>query len=130
MAATTTATDTITTLYDAFKRGDIQFILDRVAPNAVWRQSESVPWGGDYRGQQGAAEFFQKLGAAMDTVSLDVHENIEHGDEVYSFGTYTGRGKKSGKTGTAEWMFRWRVQDGKVVSWVSYIDTAALVAAL
>jgi ketosteroid isomerase-like protein len=66
----------------------------------------------------------------METVSFELQENIEHEDEVFSFGTYTGRSRKTGRDGTAERMFRWRVQNGKVVSWQSYIDTAALLATL
>ena len=65
----------------------------------------------------------------METISFEPRES-ERGDEVYSFGTYAGKSRKTGRTGTAEWMFRWRIQNGKIVSWESYIDTAALLAAL
>ncbi len=89
-----------------------------------------LPWGGDYRGPQGAGEFFKKLDANMETVSFEARENIEVGDEVFSFGSYSGRSRKTGRTGTADWMFRWRVQGDKIVAWESYIDTAAMLAAL
>src|SRR5262245_45444658 len=130
MAPTTTITQTINSIYDAFKQGDILYILSQIAPDATWRQSTSLPWGGDYRGPQGAAEFFQKLGATMETVTFEPRENVEVGNEVFSFGSYTGRSRATGRTGSAEWMFRWQVQDGKIVSWDSYIDTAALLTAL
>ena len=130
MTQTATATDVVVSVFDAFKRGDIASIVGLVAPNATWQQEKTVPWGGDYRGPEGAAEFFRKLDATMETVAFEARENVEHGDEVFSFGTYTGRGRATGRTGSAEWMFRWRVRDGKIVSWQSYIDTAALTAAL
>jgi len=130
MAATLTNTDAISAIYEAFQRGDIPYILSQIAPGATWRQSKTVPWGGDYRGPEGAAEFFQKLDAVMETTGFEVRENIAVGDEVFSFGSYSGRGRKTGRTGSAEWMFRWRLQGGKVASWESYIDTAALTAAL
>jgi ketosteroid isomerase-like protein len=130
MTQTATATDVVVSVFDAFKRGDIASIVGLVAPNATWQQAKTVPWGGDYRGPEGAAEFFRKLDATMETVAFEARENVEHGDEVFSFGTYTGRGRATGRTGSAEWMFRWRVRDGKIVSWQSYIDTAALTAAL
>jgi ketosteroid isomerase-like protein len=120
----------ISSVYDAFSRGDIPFILDKVAPEATWRESKKLPWGGDYQGPEGAAEFFKKLGETMETVSFEAREHIERGDEVFSFGSYTGRSRKTGRTGSADWMFRWRVQGGKIVSWRSYIDTAELLAAL
>src|SRR5262245_53187226 len=120
MAPSTTPTQLISTVYDAFNRGDIPYILNQIAPQAPWRQSKTLPWGGDYRGPEGAGEFFQKLDATMETVSFEARENIERGEEVFSFGSYTGRSRKTGRTGSAEWMFRWRVQGGKIVSWESY----------
>ncbi len=130
MVPSTTHSQLISSLYDAFKRGDIPYILNLIAPDATWRQSKMLPWGGDYKGPQGAGEFFQKLDAAMETVSFEVRENIERGEEVFSFGSYAGRSRKTGRIGNAEWMFRWRVQGGKIISWESYIDTAAILAAL
>jgi ketosteroid isomerase-like protein len=125
-----TPTQLITSIYDAFKRGDILYILKQIAPQASWRESKTLPWGGDYKGPEGAGEFFRKLGDAMETVSFEPRETIERGDEVFSFGSYAGRSRKTGRTGSAEWMFRWRVEGGKVVSWQAYIDTAALLAAM
>ena len=130
MTQIVTATDVIASVYEAFQRGDIPRIVGMVAPNATWRQEKSVPWGGDYRGPEGAAEFFRKLDATMETVGFEARENVEHGEEVFSFGVYSGRSRATGKTASAEWMFRWRVSGGKIVSWQSYIDTAALNAAL
>ncbi len=130
MAPTTTPTQLIRSVYDAFSRGDIPYILNQIAPQATWRTPKTLPWGGDYRGPEGAGEFFQKLGATMETVSFEARESIERGDEVFSFGSYAARSRKTGRTGSAEFMFRWRVQGGQIVAWDSYIDTAALLAAL
>jgi len=130
MQSTTTSSNVISAVYEAFRRGDIPFILQQISPDAAWRQSSTLPWGGDYRGPAGAGEFFQKLNATMETVSFEARENIDRGDEVLSFGSYACRCRSSQRTGTAEWMFRWKVQDGKIVRFESYIDTAALLAAL
>ena len=125
-----TAIQAIEAVYDAFNRGDIQYIVYQVAPTAAWRQSKTLPWGGDYTGPSGVATFFNKLGAEMDTVAFNANENIQVGDEVFSFGSYEGKSRKTGQPGSANWMFRWRVKDGKIVLFDSYIDTAALVAAM
>jgi ketosteroid isomerase-like protein len=130
MIQTATATDVIASVYDAFRRGDIPHILTLVAPDAPWQQPKTLPWGGDYRGPEGAAEFFRKLDATMETVNFEARENVEHGDEVFSFGVYAGRSRATGRSASADWMFRWKVRDGKIVSWTSYLDTAALNAAL
>ena len=130
MAPATTPNQLVASIYEAFQRGDVAFIVNHVAPGAPWSQPKTLPWGGDYSGPEGAAEFFRKLDATMETVGFEAKENIEHGDEVYSFGVYSGRSRATGKTASAEWMFRWRVKDGKIAAWKSYIDSAALVAAL
>jgi ketosteroid isomerase-like protein len=130
MAPTVTTAQLINSVYDAFKRGDIPYILNQIAPEATWRQSATLPWGGDYRGPEGAGEFFRKLDEAMQTVTFEARENVDVGEEVFSFGSYKGSSRRTGKLGSAEWMFRWRVRGVKIVSWESYIDTAALLSAL
>jgi ketosteroid isomerase-like protein len=125
-----TPIEVIQSVYDAFRKGDIAQILSLVSPTATWRQSKSLPWGGDYTGNQGAAEFFRKLAAEMDTTLFEVKENIEAGNEVFSFGRYEGRSRHTGQTGGGDFMFRWRVRDGMIVCYESYIDTAAILAAL
>ena len=125
-----TPVQTIESVYAAFSRGDIAQIVNMVAPDADWSQPKTLPWGGDYRGPQGAAEFFKKLDATMETVAFGAKENIAAGDEVMSFGVYSGKSRKTGKVGETSWMFRWRVKDGKIVSYSAYEDTAALVAAM
>lgn len=130
MTQTGTPTDVIVSVYDAFLRGDIAHIVSLVAPNAIWQQTKTLPWGGDYRGPEGAAEFFRKLDATMEPVSFEARENIELGGQVFTFGSYAGRSRATGRTATAELMFRWRVSEGKIVAWESYIDSAALNAAL
>jgi len=66
----------------------------------------------------------------METVGFEARENITVGNEVFSFGTYSGRSRKTGKTGTAAWMFRWRIEGGRIVLYDSYMDTAALKEAM
>ena len=123
-----TPRDTIESIYEAFGRGDIPFILGQLAPDAVWRQP-GVPWGGDYRGPGGAGEFFTKLNDTVETTGLEVEENIEAGDQVVSLGHYSSRNRTTGKTSRARFIFRWQVTDGKVSLYDSVVDSASVVAA-
>ena len=120
----------IQSIFDAFQRGDIPTILNLVAADAVWIQSTQLPWGGTYSGPEGAAQFFTKLDQHMATEGFEAREIVESGDDVFSFGEYRGKSRKTGRTGAAAWMFRWKVQAGKVTRFESYIDTAALNAAM
>lgn len=125
-----TPLETIQSVYDAFTRGDIAHIVGLVAPDAVWRQSKLVPWGGDYRGPTGAAEFFDKLNAAAETTGFEVRENVAVGSDVFSFGRHAATLRSNGQPAATEWMFRWRVENGRITLFDSYIDSAAVTAAL
>ncbi len=123
------AKQVVESLYAAFNRGDIAAILSRVATDATWRQSPLIPWGGDYRGPEGAGQFFSKLNDAAETLAFHPQEIFENGNDVFSFGVWEGKSRKTGKTVRTNWMFRWRVENDKVTRYEGYQDSAAIVAA-
>lgn len=91
---------------------------------------ESLPYGGEFRGPEGAGQFFTRLDAATETTMFEVNEIFEQGENVFSFGRHDGKGRKTGKIATTEWSFRWKVRDGKVVLYVGYTDSAEIIAVL
>jgi uncharacterized protein len=125
-----TPKQTVEGIFAAFGRGDIPSILGKVAPDCVWRQSKALPYGGEFRGPEGVGQFFARLDAATETTMFEVDEIFEQGENVFAFGRHGGKGRKTGKTATTEWSFRWKVRDGKVVLYVGYTDSAEIVAAL
>ena len=129
-AQQSTPAQIIESVYAAFRRGDIAHIVNLVAPGATWRQPSTLPWGGDYTGPEGAAEFFRKLAASMNTVSFEARESISTGNEVFSFGDYEGANPATGKSAHARWAFRWRVDGGKITAYEGYMDTAKLLSVL
>jgi len=129
-AATTTPLQTIQSIYDAFSRGDIPHIIGLVEPAAKWHQPSSLPWGGSYTGPDGAMQFFQNLHAASETTGFVVRENVEVGNEVFSFGRHDCVLRATGKPAAIEFMFRWRVENGRIASYDSYVDSGAVVTAL
>src|SRR5262249_17132902 len=124
-----TPKQTIESVYEAFSRGDVAAILAHVAPKASWRQSPLLPWAAHYVGPEGAGQFFTKLNETAETLSFRPDEIFENGNDVFSFGTWTGKSRKTGKTVTTHWMFRWHVENGKITRYEGMQDTAAVVAA-
>ena len=51
---------------DAFARRHAAAALERLYPDAEVRQSDLLPWGGHYRGHDGAREFFGRVPTAID----------------------------------------------------------------
>ena len=125
-----TPKQTIETIFAAFGRGDIPGILAHIAPDCVWRQPKTVPWGGDHHGPEGAQNFFAKLNEVSETTHWEVNEVIEQGENVFAFGRHGAKGRKTGKTEVSEWAFRFKVKNGKVTYYSGYPDTAAIVAVL
>lgn len=61
--------ETVVAIYQAFQRGDIPFILERLAPDVRWEdwpdhsaQKAGVPWLKPLRGRDAVPQFFQLLG--------------------------------------------------------------------
>ena len=51
----------VRSVYEAFRRGDVQAIFGLLHPEIELYQSERVPWGGTYKGHEQAGYFFSKL---------------------------------------------------------------------
>lgn len=61
--------ETVLSIYQAFQRGDIPFILERMAPDVRWEdwpdhtaQKAGVPWLKPLRGRDNVVQFFQLIG--------------------------------------------------------------------
>ena len=63
-------------------------------------------------------------------IRASVAESYELGDQVFSMGRYGGTSPKTGKSAVMNWMFRWRLVDGKIVLFDSHIDSAMILTAL
>ena len=125
-----TPKQTIESLYEAFGRGDIPFIVNHFAPGAPFRQPASTPWGGSYTGPEGAALFFQRLNEGVETTGFTVEESVEAGNLVFSTGVHDAIVRKTGKPVSVRWMFRWTVEHGKVTSYEGLYDAAPIVDAM
>jgi uncharacterized protein len=129
--STATLTNNATTvgkMYEAFVRGDIPFILDRIAPNCTWigAGEGSLPQGGTYTGKE-VVNFFLKLNEEAEFTAFNPTSisNISE-SEVVAFGNLAGTSRITGKKMTSEWVMHWKFNDeGKVTYFQDYFDTAA-----
>jgi uncharacterized protein len=124
---------TIRDCYEAFARGDIPFILGCCAADVDWQSSDSpeIPYSGRYRGPAGAAQFFQKIAAALDIKAFQPSTFMASGNEVMTTGSWSGIAKSTGKTFMAQWAMRFVFdRNGKVTLFRPYEDTAQIAAAL
>ena len=124
-----TPLQTVESIYDAFRRGDIPYILSQLAPDVRWSQPASTPWGGDYGSAAEVARFFSRIDESVETTGFEIDENIETKDQVFSYGFYSSRNRATGRESRVRFAFRWRISGGKVALYEGVLDSAPIAQA-
>lgn len=122
--------DLINSIYEAFGRGDLGYILSKVTPDVSWKGPNTVPWGGTHTGPDGVKAFFAALGGNLEITGMQIRQRIAEGDSVVYAGTFEGRGRATGKAVASDFSWVWQVKNGLVSSYEGHFDTAAVMAAL
>ena len=122
--------DVVQGAWDAFGRGDIDAVLDAIAPSAETRVPESLPWGGTYAGPDGFRDFLAKLRRELRAVQRHSPEGPRRRRQPrrrarQDQGTHQG-GRHD--RGPAIWIYQLR--DGKIADAESFGDTAQVLEAL
>ena len=122
--------DVVQGAWDAFGRGDIDAVLETIAPSAETRLPESLPWGGTYAGPDGFRDFLTKLGDSWDQFSATPQKVLGADDNHVVVLAKTKGRTKAGATleGNAIWIYQLR--DGKIADAESFGDTAQVLEAL
>jgi uncharacterized protein len=133
--STLTLTDnaaTIASVYEAFGRGDIPFILSNLTDNCHWvaMGKGSSTQGGAYTGK-GVIDFFTRLlddSEFLEFNPVSIHKVNE--SLVVAFGNMKCKAKATGKPYSSEWAMRWEFNaEGKITAFENYHDTAAFYIA-
>jgi ketosteroid isomerase-like protein len=116
--------------YAAYKRGDIQTILDRLTKDVKWIAPGVEPIAGTYHGPDEVARFFRQVNEISEFSSFEPDEYVAQGDRVVVLGHYQGIARNTGRVYECDWAMAFTVQDGKISKFQEYTDTAALAVAL
>ena len=128
----TSHADYVRTLYAAFGRGDLKFILENCDPAIEWVSNgavDDIPWGGTRKGTSGTESFFHLLAEYLDFEVFEPREFFEAGNAVIVRGFTRARVKRHG-TFESGWVHIFTVRNGKVARFEEYYDTAAIKRAL
>ena len=118
-------------MYDAFGRGDIQTILDNLAPNVEWvtEGPSIIPYAQKYTGVDSVRGFFQALATTQENHNLTAGEFIAQGDKVATTGRYSAIVKETGKRFDTAVAHIFTIQNGKVTRFLDFFDTSAVADA-
>jgi ketosteroid isomerase-like protein len=118
-------TQLVESIFDAFGRGDIPFIMGRLSDDVrfVAHLEPVVPWSGDYAGKAKVAEYFHALGGSVEVGAHPVNQLVAHGDTVVAMGDVSFRVRSTGKAGDSSWIYVWTLRDGQVERYEQFNDT-------
>ena len=127
---------TVATIYEAFAKGDIPTILDRLADDIRWEewadnfaQHAGVPWLQARTGKQSVVEFFEIAGG-MQITDFRVLALLAGDQQVVAEVVIEAGVPSSGGHYRDEELHLWTFNDaGKVVRLRHYVDTAKHIAA-
>ena len=115
--------------YDSYARRDLALIWKHLSPEIEIYQTPEVPWGGTYRGHDGALEFFRKLNEFTDA-SPTPEEYFAAGEEVVVIGHARGTVQTTGRPFNVRIVHLWTVREGLIARFAAYIDTSEVLMAL
>ena len=128
---------TVTTIYEAFGKGDIPTILEQMAPDIQWEswadndgQRAGVPWLQARQGKEGVLAFFQYLGSQMQVTEFQVLSIMDGGQQIAVEFTIAANLPALGTHFRDEEIHLWTFNsEGKVSRLRHYTDTAKHIAA-
>lgn len=116
-------------LYAAFARRDLPRIFSLLSPEVELVQSAELPWGGRYRGHDGAKQFFAKLGAHLNS-TLSIERLINSGESVTAVGWTQGTVNATGRRYRVPVAHHWTVTAGSITRGEFLIDNPTMREAL
>jgi ketosteroid isomerase-like protein len=121
-------TATVRAIYEAFGRGDVAAILDKLDDAIEWETAvpvPDVPWLRARRGKANIAGFFESL-ASVEITRFEPHTIFDGGEKVFVLTALeaTARGKRYSFPNNGHlWQFN---ATGKVVKYDHVTDTAQM----
>ncbi|WP_435076779.1 nuclear transport factor 2 family protein [Halococcus sp. AFM35] len=113
--------------YDAFARGAIDDVMAIMDTDIEWVEAEGAPYGGVYHGPEQVLEnVFAMLAEEWDEYVVEPERFVEDGDTVVALGTEYGTYAETGKRFEAPFAHAVDLEDGTMVRFQQYVDTAVL----
>ena len=116
--------------YAAFGRGDVPGLLALLAEDVVWDMpGDGFPLTGTYRGHEGVASFFQKLGEQAEILEFQPREFLADGNRVLVVGWESMKVRATGRGVEIDWVMSFTLRNGKIAKFREYTDTKAIADA-
>jgi ketosteroid isomerase-like protein len=124
---------TIQAVYEAFGRGDVAFIAEKVTDDVDWgsdTSSDAAPWYGPRTGPEGLFSFFEAFGKAMEVDEFTPLTFAANDQDVLTVVRMRSRSRETGKSAAMQLHHWFRFRDGKIEYYRGTEDTAITAESL
>ena len=111
--------------------GDISGALELINDNVVFEAQgpSTVPIYGQFQGKDGVRRFIRIASEMFEKEIFEFRKWAEAENYVFAYGFLQHRVRKSGRIFKSEWALVCQIENGKIISYKMFEDTAALQAA-
>ena len=118
---------TVQSVYEAFGRADIGFILDQLTDDVDWAScpdSDIAPWHGIHQGKAEVPHFFKALGENLEITEFTPLSFAANETDVMVVTRWGATAPATGRTVAMDIHHWWRFRDGKIYLYRGTEDTA------
>jgi|SRR5438105_268447 len=109
---------------EAFSRGDAAAFADLTTEDVEWTVGLAAVEGEVFRGWDGVARYFDRLGRAWDEFRFLAEQFCDLGDVVLVLGRLSGRSRGGGVPVESPVGAVWDLRDGRIWRLRAYLDQA------
>ncbi len=125
--------ETIKRVYEAFGRGDVDYIASCVTDDVDWASdtaSDAAPWYGAHKGRDGVGAFFSEFGEAMAVEDFTPLTFAANDNDVLTVVRFRATSRQTGKVASMQLHHWFRFDGVKIAYYRGTEDTAISAAAL
>jgi ketosteroid isomerase-like protein len=116
-------------MYQDFDRGDLDAVLDAMAPNVVFHAPGGAPFSGRKMGRDQVLERFREVRKLVQIDEFDVDEILADKDKVVALGRQRATVRATGRHFEQEFAHVYAMRGGKVIAVHLFGDTYAVASA-
>jgi uncharacterized protein len=107
--------------YDGWNRRDFDAMVERLAPDVVWRTAGVFPGLKPvYHGHDGVRRFWDSMQEAWELIEVRPNRFVEYDDKVLAEIHFHAKGRESGAEVKMDWLHVFTFEDDAVVEVAGY----------
>jgi len=113
---------TVQRMFDAFRRGDLDRLIETVHPDSRWVYvgANPQPTKAEFAGRPRVRSFFERILRRIEMIDFTTTEFIVEGNTVVVFGSESGTVRHTGQRFHNEWTQKYVIEDNLIVTMVEY----------